>query len=368
MKKYVIGIFGIVFIILLSSLTFSSCRKEVRATSPNDIDFALVPYRKLSEYGFFAGQMKDLIPNDRVLLYKPASSLFSDYSYKSRFVWMPQGVSASIMNNEVQEIDFPNEAVLIKNFYYPEDFQKPEAKRRIIETRLLVKDKDKWSAYAYLWNDDQTEAVYKIAGAKTDVAFTDLHGAHQQFEYIQPNKNQCKSCHNQSEKLMPIGPKVRNLNYSLDYGGELKNQMDKWTEMGYLTGYDKATAKTCMVDYNDETADLELRAKAYLDINCGHCHKEDGPASTSGLYLTYEETDDVRWGKFKTPIAAGVGAGPHKFGIYPGKADSSILVHRMNSTQPSVAMPEIGRVTIDKMGVALISDWINQMEDTERPK
>src|SRR3546814_4409699 len=32
-------------------------------------------------------------------------------------------------------------------------------------------------------------------------------------------------------------------------------------------------------------ASLDGRARAYLDINCGHCHNEKGPADTSGLWL-----------------------------------------------------------------------------------
>jgi NADP-dependent 3-hydroxy acid dehydrogenase YdfG len=86
-----------------------------------------------------------------------------------------------------------------------------------------------------------------------------------------------------------------------------------------------------------------------------------GPASTSGLFLTYETSDYFRWGVNKVPVAAGMGAGPHKYDIYPGKADSSILIYRMNSTKPGVAMAEIGRVMIHKEGVELISKWINAM-------
>ena len=28
---------------------------------------------------------------------------------------------------------------------------------------------------------------------------------------------------------------------------------------------------------------LDERAKAYLEINCGHCHRQEGPAGVSGL-------------------------------------------------------------------------------------
>ena len=39
-----------------------------------------------------------------------------------------------------------------------------------------------------------------------------------------------------------------------------------------------------MVDWADQNANLDDRARSYLDINCGHCHIEGGSADTSGLY------------------------------------------------------------------------------------
>ena len=33
-----------------------------------------------------------------------------------------------------------------------------------------------------------------------------------------------------------------------------------------------------------------------LDINCAHCHRLEGPASNSGLFLTFGESDSLRWG------------------------------------------------------------------------
>mgnify|MGYP000008457910 FL=1 len=101
---------------------------------------------------------------------------------------------------------------------------------------------------------------------------------------------------------------------------------------------------------------------AYLDINCSHCHRAEGPASTSGLFLTYGQKDPLKLGVYKTPVAAGKGSGSHTYDIVPGDGDASILLHRMNSTEVGVAMPELGRTSIHAEGVALIREWINQME------
>ena len=52
-------------------------------------------------------------------------------------------------------------------------------------------------------------------------------------------------------------------------------------------------------------AKLEDRARAYLDVNCGHCHNPKGPADTSGLWLDAAHHDPRRLGLCKPPVAAG---------------------------------------------------------------
>jgi len=201
-KNNNIFLYLIIITIFFTILFFGSCEKKV--ITPDDIDFDKIPYKTLSEYGFFTGNPAEMNPSKRVLPYKPVSQLFSDYAKKSRFVWMPQGISANISDEENLQIHFPDKSILIKNFYYP---QAENGKQRIIETRLLMKKEGKWQAYAYIWNNEQTEAKYKITGANIPVSFT--HGGKQyDITYIQPNKNQCKSCHNQKEQLMPIGPQM----------------------------------------------------------------------------------------------------------------------------------------------------------------
>ena len=46
---------------------------------------------KLSDYSFFKGKLSDLIPSEDVYMYKLNNSLFSDYSFKKRFIYLPKG-------------------------------------------------------------------------------------------------------------------------------------------------------------------------------------------------------------------------------------------------------------------------------------
>jgi len=326
------------------------------------IDFNQIPFKTLSEYGFFKGQLRALDPSGQLVNYEPSSSLFTDYAFKSRYIWMPEGATATIKQDTGGSFDFPDQTIIIKNFYYPLDFRNPEGEKRIIETRLMVKRQGIWEAFPYIWNDDQTEAAYKVVGAEKEVKWKDLNGNEQVINYIVPNKNQCKSCHNENEVMVPIGVKAKYLNNPILYGEESKNQLVKWSETGFLEKIQDINHYTAMVDYNDASQPLELRAKAYLDINCAHCHRAEGPASTSGLFLDYEETDPMKLGVFKTPVAAGFGAGSFKYAIYPGKADESIMTFRMSTNKVGAAMPELGRVSVHEEGVELIRDWINGMK------
>lgn len=355
---------------LISSLVavfaiFSSCKKEesiiettIREIETEEAD-GLYPYKWLSTYAFFDGEISNLNPSEDLIFYKPSSSLFTDYAHKTRFIQFPENEKADLVDGEFK---FPEGTILVKNFYYPLDFQKPDDERRIIETRLLILEESGWEAYPYIWNEEQTNAQLKVIGGQKEVHFKDLEGKDQVVDYLIPNRNQCKTCHNKNEEMAPIGVQVKHLNNDLDFQSQHGNQLEYWSRAGKLEGFEGKEHYPSLINYENESLPLDERAMAYLDINCSHCHRTEGPASTSGLFLTYNEKDRMKLGINKTPVAAGIGAGSHKFDIVPGNPEESIIVHRMNSTDVGVAMPELGRTTIHEEGVELIREWIKSME------
>ena len=112
---------------------------------------------------------------------------------------------------------------------------------------------------------------------------------------------------------------------------------------------------------NVETGDLAGRARAWLDVNCGHCHRQEGPAKNTGMYLLAAEVDPYKLGIRKPPVAAGRGSGGLQFGIVPGDPEASILHYRINSLDPGVMMPELGRKLKHKEGIQLIEEWISSL-------
>ena len=317
------------------------------------------PHEKLSDYGLFTGDLRNHSPADDVIPYDLNTPLFSDYAYKLRFVKFPEGKSASYSPDEA--FDFPEGTVLSKTFYYPEDFRKPDKKKRILETRILYKQADGWATFPYIWNTEQTEAYYDVAGKIEPVSWIDLNGKNQNINYVIPNKNQCKQCHELNGKIVPIGPTARSLNKEFTYAEGKKNQLLYWTKKNKLTGCDITNAQKNAVWNDPATGNLNERARAYLDVNCGHCHRIGGQASTSGLFLNIAETDSVKLGIHKTPVAAGRASANMLYSIDPGFPEKSIMIYRLHSLDPGIMMPEMGRRTVDQEGLQLLQDWIKSM-------
>ncbi len=315
---------------------------------------------QLSDYGFFEESLADLQPAENVLPYELNSPLFSDYAKKARFIALPKG--ETIDYNAEQVLDFPKGTAILKTFYYPDDFRKPEKGRRLLETRVLLHEEDGWVALPYIWNDEQTEAYLEVAGGKKDVQWRDERGKKRKLEYSIPNMNQCKGCHLRDKEIVPIGPSARQLNRSLEYAEGASNQLTYLHDRGWLPDLPDLSAVPKLIDWqSSKNGTVAERARAYLDANCGHCHNPQGPANTSGLFLNIHEEDPSRWGVNKSPIAAGRGAGDRQFNIVPGKPDASILIYRMESSDPGVMMPEIGRKLVHDEGIALLKEWIKNM-------
>ncbi len=319
---------------------------------------------KLSEYAFFEGNIAEQKPARGVMPFSLNTPLFSDYAEKLRFVKLPEG--AKVAYNDKEVLDFPVGTTLIKTFYYPIDFRNTNKGRRIMETRLLIHEADGWKALAYVWNDEQTEAYLEVAGDTKEVSYIDLNGKKKKHAYSIPNLNQCKGCHNRNERMMPIGPSARQMNGAYRAWGlpeNTENQLVAWQKTGILQDLPAIEQVPKAPVWNmPETGSIDERARIWLDINCAHCHRLGGPAQTSGLNLSIHETDPLAMGILKTPVAAGRGSGNLKFDIMPGKPDESILLYRIESTDPGEMMPEVGRKTTHKESVELIKEWIKQIK------
>ena len=307
------------------------------------------PEAKLSDYGFFKSH-KDQIPNNNVHKYFLQTPLFSDYSLKDRFVYIPQGKKAIHSLDRVYE--FPIGSALVKTFSYE---MASNENKVLLETRLLLLQETGWSAHTYVWDESQEDAYLKVSGKTIEGIEFLYEGKPKKVNYRVPNQNQCKECHLSGDKIIPIGPKSRNLNFEVIQNNKIINQIDYWIENGLVEIHQP---QQVVADWQNIKESLDDRARAYLDVNCGHCHMPGGSADTTGLYLTVNEKDIRKLGVNKPPVAAGRASGNLMYSIVPGKPDKSILLYRMKSQDPGIMMPESGRALAHSEGIRLIESWI----------
>ncbi len=361
----------VLLLLSLVVLVFVSCRNdaeeiiapeptppEVNDSSPVVFDPSQVPYATLSAYNFFEVPLSEMKPVQGVLPYDVITPLFSDYAHKKRFVWMPEGVSASYVNAK-SILDFPDGTVLIKSFYF--DNVLPGNTRRILETRLLFKVNGEWQFADYKWNAEQTEAYFDLNGSINPLDWVDEQGITRHVDFRIPAGAECHTCHKISGIDTPIGPKLRNLDRYYSYESGVADQLQKWEQMGYLSpGY--PTDAEAVVAWDDPTQTLTDRVRAYVDMNCAHCHDEGRHCDYRPMRFAWQDTEDA--------VNLGVCIPPEDpidpsfvYIVAANNVNRSMLYHRITSTAEDVRMPLLGRTVVHEEAVQLIEDWINSLPE-----
>lgn len=364
-------------------------------SNPADVNWDLLltdQAQTLSEYQLFEKDCDPTSnPNSGGLPYDLTTELFTDYSSKYRFAFIPPGKSATYSEDEV--LDYPVGTVLVKTFSVPKDTSirgyQAETKfedEELIETRLLIHRTGGWLALPYVWSEDKTDASLHISGKAIDVSIVH-NGEQKDFTYSVPDIQTCKQCHQLTNtegigedqvsisRIVPIGPKSRFLNRDIEYAEGSQNQLAYMVENNLLTGAPVDLTSINTVPYFSDgtdiksktSAELEALAKGYLDINCAHCHRRtgdnenDGKAGYSGLKLEFWRdfiTNVNEHGVCKIPIAFSVQG--LAFDVVPGSAEDSVLPYRM-ALESAKKMPEVGRDLTHNEGIDLVKAWINSM-------
>ena len=347
------------FFLLSWAIVFLNCSMDEEyvhiAYSPVNYDLQAMPYENLSFYNFFQGEMKNLNPVYGVIPYELINSLFTDYSDKSRFVWMPQNEKAYYISDS-DVFNFPIGTILIKNFAY--NGVAPNNERKNIETRLMIKKDEGWIFANYIWNDDQTEATYNLDGATVEIEWTE-NTITNIVNYRIPSGSECMTCHKVYDNTIPNGVKPRNINKILDYGGQTMNQIQKWIDFGYLDNVPENIQ--AMIDWTDPSNSLELRVRSYIDINCAHCHSENTHCEYRPIRLDFDSTEDlINLGVCLTPDTD-IGNGTSLI-VSPGNILRSVLHFRMETVEEQYRMPLLGRSVVHDEAINLIEEWILSLE------
>ncbi|WP_439484345.1 hypothetical protein [Cyclobacterium plantarum] len=320
------------FLVLAAIVIFGGCEEDWYLQDlPNTISFE----PRLSDYKLFQGSLNELKPADNVIQYDLNTPLFTDYARKVRFIKLPQGKKMKFSGRSL--LDFPSGTILAKTFYYPKNALPQEKADKILETRLLILENGQWNVGVYKWNDQQSEAFLLTEGSEEEVRQILPDGSNKTFSYKIPSNKACTTCHNSGGSIVPIGPRVSNLN-SIQRHTKSKNQLKFWMEIGKLEEFDLESTSN-FPEWNNPETDISRRSRAYLDVNCAHCHNPSGIASDWSLDLRYD-----------TPLG--------QTGIVRMKHH---IPARMSSNWEDEVMPKIGTTLKHKEGIALIRKYIESL-------
>jgi len=328
--------------------------------------------KTLSETGLFANVATHQIAAG-VIPYSINSEPWADGTTSERFVALPQQSQLSTYKKtDVQmgwikgEFEFPSDGLLMKTVSLEMEVGNPASRRRL-ETQVLHYDIDTWKAYNYLWNDQQTDAILAADESRDRTLLIRdkaAPGGQRQQTWHHSSRTECILCHT-TRAASIHGFRLPQLNRTTDYASTLGQvtapQIGSLQHIG-LFAEPLPEKIAAWPEIDDEQADLDARARAYLHVNCAHCHRRGGGGSAS-FDVQYEIPFDKT--RLNTRPTQGT------FGIHgaqvvaPGDPYRSVLYYRLAKLGHG-RMPQFGSNLVDTAGVKLIHDWIASLPVDEQ--
>jgi len=331
--------------------------------------------RKLSQTGLFAA-----VPEHRlapgVLPFQINAPRWADHATAERFVALPGKSSAKLFDSYVW-IDpefygsyfFPaTDAVLGETLSIEMTRGNPKSRKRL-ETQVLHWDGKLWRGYSYLWNDAGTDAdLVESKGKELVLDIGDAaapNGKRRQNWHV-PSGGECLICHNPWAGIA-LGFTPRQLDRDIEVDGRKINQVAYFKKLGMFELWHHTRRKDTplteplpekLVDPYDKTADLDRRARSYLQANCAHCHQYNAGGTVDvdlrvDTPLVGTKTVGVK------PVQGTFGLPDGRI-IAPGDPYRSALYYRM-AKHGRGRMPHLGSALVDEPGIRLISDWIRKL-------
>jgi len=316
--------------------------------------------RLLSETGAFQSAV-DLKPVDGLIPYDLVLSFWSDGASKLRWMSLPGGASGTnpkIRFSRTGEWKFPAGTVFVKHFELPVDETRPELKRRL-ETRLLVCDAA-GGVYGvtYKWHPDNRDAELLTSNLFEPIEIKTATGTRTQVWYY-PSRQDCLTCHTPLAGGV-LGVKTRQLNREFLYpGGVTDNELRAWNHAGLfapeLSEPDLAACPS-LAREADPSRGFDDRARSFLDVNCGQCHR---PGGTVAAFDARYDTPLDQQNLINGPVLIDQGVDHAKL-VAPNDIWRSILYMRANTVE-GMKMPPLAHQTVDTKSMALLRQWIESL-------
>ncbi|MEZ4271896.1 MAG: PQQ-dependent sugar dehydrogenase [Myxococcota bacterium] len=287
------------------------------------------------------------MPASGLIPYAVQSPLWSDAATKERYLALPDGETL-LTAGHCGSLS-PAECAAQGNWQLPIGSVLLKTFRRndvLLETRLLMRHDDgDWAGYTYVWNAAQTEAF--LAQDAVTIAGQG---------WTTPSREECLRCHTVAAGRT-LGLETAQLNGVFDYpSGIAANQLTTLDSIGMFTSSPGAASTLpSLPDPLAGSADLEMRARAYLHANCANCHR---PGGLTGSAM------DLRW-MVPLPetgtcdVSPNSGSWPASMRLLtPGDPDNSLILLRTRATD-TTRMPPLGTKDVDIAATAMLEAWIN---------
>jgi hypothetical protein len=315
--------------ITAAALLASGCHEALDGAlpfvCPGSATTGALPER-LSETGLYAELASDALAPG-VLPYRPRFELWSDGAEKRRWIALPAG--AQIDNADPDDWVFPDGTRIWKEFTR-------DGVR--VETRLIAKIDSAWRAQAYVWRDDERDAIAAPAG------HIDARGT----THDVPASGECAGCHGGRNSFV-LGVSAIQLAYDAPAG-----ELD-------LADLDAAHALAVPVRGSIALPGDELAQSAlgYLHANCGHCHNHaapERPCLDPQPYDFWLRIDGLASVESTSTFTSAVDAA-----IQPGDPDGSDVIRRMSSRRFPRRMPPLGSRVVDARAIETLRSWISSL-------
>ena len=317
----------------------------------------------LSKTGLFSSVAKHKVAPG-VIPYSINAEPWMDGAVAQRYIGLPGTSTLGIYDSGNMQIGyieggwkFPTDGVLMKTISLEMESGNP-ASLRHLETQILHFNVDTWRGYSYVWNDEQTDAVLAEGGSDRAFSIIDSQapGGQRQQTWHFASRTECILCHTtRGGSIYGFNP--AQLNRVHNYGANTADQLETLKQLAVFDEVAVSPTDRLVSPY-DEQADLSQRARAYLHVNCAHCHRRGG-GGTAAIDVQYQlplaKTNllDARptQGTFDM----------HGAQVFaPGDPYRSVLFYRMSKLGRG-RMPYIGSNVVDVRGLRLMHDWISQI-------
>jgi len=227
-----------------------------------------------------------------------------------------------------------------------------------VETRVLILEDDGLAGYSYRWDPPYTNAtlVAELGSLKTVVRNDNGQTVFQTWTY--PSRTQCGDCHNEAAGGV-LGFTSAQLNRNILLNGTAINQITALAQGPYVGVHESPTTLPRLADWDRQDVSLCYRVKSYLQVNCAMCHQPGGSPAN------WDARMDMAFNRSGLPEGVPLfplpGGGSHL--LLPGQPNQSVLLQRLASINPGVAMPPIGHSLLDTQAIHQIMTWIEGMDD-----